>query len=550
MFNLLRILFVFILAGISSPAHADYLNNLTTDLSSIEGAILTTSNGNTLINKGKTSGVHKGDLWTISEPGESLKDPATGKTLGQLNTPIAHGRTVKVEQEFCEITYTCIQPKCKLKQGQIARRFDEIPVIFQDATGEETGLYELLRSKLPHLKWEAYTRTQGAFAQPDQMNRIVIHAAQDMVTIWSGGETIGLYKTSSLLSKTPSTTPVSTGAIPGIKGGPNTQLTFESFRHVGSLDFLVDHVELAKLDASNNLYFVYLSKRTLFIQPASKPERFSYSYDGFGEILNISVGADGLIALNIYIPKEGFKSRILRFNGDHIEVVAKNIPYVMSFFDLNGDSTKETLIGQNFDKEDLFGAAIHKLELTGNDVVKKESFSVPAAWNINGAFIADINGNGAPDYGYYNVGKKLVVYERNRLIYESSEPLGGSIKSVQVEATLPGISNIKTFIIWSQPAVVKTGETSIVAIAANENTFWNTVGGAPSKGTVGVLYPTGGRLVLKKLNTAFDGPVQSVFTYKDELYVVVVSGDFFMRNEGQTHILAITFKDLAKALGG
>jgi len=145
--------------------------------------------------------------------------------------------------------------------------------------------------------------------------------------------------------------------------------------------------------------------------------------------------------------------------------------------------------------------------------------------------------------------KKLVVYERNRLIYESAEPLGGSIKTVQVEPTLPGISNPKTFVIWSQPAVVKTGETAVAAIAANENTFWNMVGGAPSKGTVGILYPTGGRLVLRKLNTAFDGPVQSVFTYKDELYVVVVTGDFFM-GTGQTHILAITFKDLAKALGG
>lgn len=550
MLNLLRILFIAILIGSTSQVWAESLESLTADLSRIEGSIFFTSNGKTLINKGKTSGVHKGDLWTISEPGEIVKDPATGKTLGQLNTPIAHGLTVKVEQEFCEITYTCIQPNCKIKQGQIARRFDEIPVIFQDATGEGIGLYELLRSKLPHLKWETYTRTQGAFTQPVQVNHIFIHAAQDMVTIWSGGETIALYKTSSLLPKEqPTTTSIGQGTIPGLKSGSTSQLTYESFRHVGSLDFLVDHVELTKVDTSNNLYFVYLSKRTLAIQPADKPERFSYSYDGFGEVIGISIGTNGLIALNIYIPKEGFKSRILHFNGDHIEVVAKNIPYAMSFFDLNGDGTKETLIGQNFDKEDLFGAAIHKLEITGNDVVKKESFSVPAAWNINGAFIADINGNGALDYGYYNVGKKLVIYERNRLLYESAEPLGGSIKSIQVEATLPGISNVKTFIIWSPPAVVKTGETSIIAIAANENTFWNMVGGTPSKGTVGVLYPTGGKLALRKLNTAFDGPVQSVFTYKDELYVVVVNGDFFT-GTGQTHILAITFKDLARALGG
>jgi len=547
-FHLLRILFVLLLACVPA-AHADYLDSLVTDLSKIDGSILTTSDGRVLINKGKTSGVHKGDLWTIFEPGEGITDPATGKSLGQLSTPIAHGRTVKVEQEFSEITYTCIQPNCRPKQGQLARRFDEIPVIFQDGTSEGTGLYELMRSRLPHLKWEAYTRTQGTFTPPAQTDRIFVHAAQDIVTVWSGGETIAFYKTSSLLPKAqPATPSAGAGPIPGIKGS-STQLTFESFRHVGSLDFLVDHVELAKLDASNNLYFIYLSKRTVSIQPAGKPERFSYSYDGFGEVLGISVGTDGLIALNIYIPKEGFKSRMLRFNGDHIEVVAKNIGYMMSFFDLDGNGTKETLIGQNFDKEDLFGAAIHKLAVSGNDVVKKEAFSVPASWNINGAFIADINGNGAMDYGYYNVGKKLVVYERNRLIYESAEPLGGSIKTVQVEPTLPGISNPKTFVIWSQPAVVKTGETAVAAIAANENTFWNMVGGAPSKGTVGILYPTGGRLVLRKLNTAFDGPVQSVFTYKDELYVVVVTGDFFM-GTGQTHILAITFKDLAKALGG
>jgi len=544
----LRILFVLLLACVPA-AHADYLDSLVTDLSKIDGSILTTSDGRVLINKGKTSGVHKGDLWTIFEPGEGITDPATGKSLGQLSTPIAHGRTVKVEQEFSEITYTCIQPNCRPKQGQLARRFDEIPVIFQDGTSEGTGLYELMRSRLPHLKWEAYTRTQGTFTPPAQTDRIFVHAAQDIVTVWSGGETSAFYKTSSLLPKAqPATPSAGAGPIPGIKGS-STQLTFESFRHVGSLDFLVDHVELAKLDASNNLYFIYLSKRTVSIQPAGKPERFSYSYDGFGEVLGISVGTDGLIALNIYIPKEGFKSRMLRFNGDHIEVVAKNIGYMMSFFDLDGNGTKETLIGQNFDKEDLFGAAIHKLAVSGNDVVKKEAFSVPASWNINGAFIADINGNGAMDYGYYNVGKKLVVYERNRLIYESAEPLGGSIKTVQVEPTLPGISNPKTFVIWSQPAVVKTGETAVAAIAANENTFWNMVGGAPSKGTVGILYPTGGRLVLRKLNTAFDGPVQSVFTYKDELYVVVVTGDFFM-GTGQTHILAITFKDLAKALGG
>jgi hypothetical protein len=49
------------------------------------------------------------------------------------------------------------------------------------------------------------------------------------------------------------------------------------------------------------------------------------------------------------------------------------------------------------------------------------------------------------------------------------------------------------------------------------------------------------------LTTKFQGPVQSIFTYNNELYIAVVEGNAFT-GQGKTHILAVPINVLKKSI--
>ena len=81
------------------------------------------------------------------------------------------------------------------------------------------------------------------------------------------------------------------------------------------------------------------------------------------------------------------------------------------------------------------------------------------------------------------------------------------------------------------------------AVPANESGLLSVIGGGPEKGGIGILSRQDDNYILRRIDSQFQGAIQSVFVYRNELYMSVVQGDLFTE-QGKTNILAVPINEI------
>ncbi len=566
--------------------------SIVQDLSTIEAAVIVRPNGHLLLNKGSNDSVRKGDLWSIYSKGEVVFDPVSGEELGSLDEIVGFAWITRTDQRFSEIELTGPAKSSEVKTGQQARRYDGIKAIFQDGTGSHSSLYEKLRAGLPSLNWEYVVSETGA-ALTSPRDALLLAVAKDRLTVRGGGEIIQVYEMmrrplravaqpvapSAVFSTRGSTTvpvPVQiqqqsvakqepfmqppqqpvfrqesfSKPVPGLMTpGMSARLGGQNFRSVGTINSIAYNVDLLEVAGQEQPWFVYLTNKALFCQPSLMGgDRFAYRYEGFGTVVNVSAGPEGMIALNVFNQSEWqMQSLLLHFTTAGFQVVDKDIPYIMAYIDIDNDGVRE-LIGQSFDDENFFGTSVYRLVLKGSSVKKTGKVKVPAGYRIYGSFMTDMDNDNIMEIGFYNLGKNLLIYEQGREIWQSTNSFGGSIQVVMIDNV--GESQGATArreIVWCPPAVIPYDQGKLVALVHNDPSLLSMVGVGPRKGSVSILYNTNGQYFLRTLDANFEGPVQAVFAWGNELYCTIVEGKFYS-GKGRTHVIAFSLDEIKKAL--
>jgi len=541
------------------------VGEIVKELGTIKATVIKSPDGRHLINMGTYNNVKKGSLWTLYSTGEQVIEPITGKKLGALPLPLAIGKVTRVEKHFSEISVKCFKEACDIKSGLTAKRYHEIKAVFQDVNGSSYRLYELIRGKLPSLDWQEYQSIENPSDAAQLLEGVVIVADKEKVTIWSGGEILSVYDemtsagglsqpalTQSTLSVTESKkSDLKQKTVAGPLGlmipGLNTDLAIENYRAVASIDYRVNNLRIIEPDRAKTPYFIYLSNKTLYAQAVGAGESYQYAYKGFGDVVNMSLGPNGLIALNIYVQGEGMNSRILKFTTDGFTVLTKDIEYILEFLDMNGNGINESLVGQDFDTESFFGSGVFRLAVDDlGKITQHDSLPTPKGFNLLGAIMADLDGNEINDTAYYNSGRKLVIYEANQQKWESPSSFG-SIKSMLIDDIVNESNAPRGVPVWPQSALFSIDNALFAVVPANQAGIWGMIGGSAKNGRLGLLYPNNGTYTFRLLTTKFQGPVQSIFTYNNELYIAVVEGNAFT-GQGKTHILALPMNVLKKSI--
>ncbi len=101
--------------------------------------------------------------------------------------------------------------------------------------------------------------------------------------------------------------------------------------------------------------------------------------------------------------------------------------------------------------------------------------------------------------------------------------------------------------VWPQSALFSADHVLFAVVPANQTGIWSIVGGRSKNGGLGLLCPGHGTYAFRLLTTKFQGPVQSIFTYDNELYIAVVEGNAFT-GQGKTHIIAVPMNVLKKSI--
>ena len=560
--TILSAIFSLLLSLNSVYAEKTTVDEIVRELGTIEATVIKGADGRHLINMGTDNNVKKGSLWTLYSTGEQVIEPITGKKLGALPVPLAIGIVTRVEKYFSQISIECFKKSCNIKSGLTAKRYREIKVVFQDVNGSSYRLYELVRGKLSSLDWQGYQSIENPSDAAQLPEGVVIIADKGKVTIWSGGEILSVYDemTSARAHPQPaltqSTPPVTerkeidrkqktVASAPGIMiPGLSTNLAIENYRSVASIDYRVNNLGIIEPDRAKTPYFIYLSNKTLYAQAVGARESYQYAYKGFGDVFNMSLGPNGLIALNIYVQGEGMNSRILKFTAGGFTVLTKDIEYILEFLDMNGNGINESLVGQDFDTESFFGSGVFRLAVDDSGkITQHDSLTTPKGFSLLGAIMADLDGNQINETVYYNPGRKLVVYEANQQKWESPSSFG-TIKSMLIDDIVNESNAPRGVPVWPQSALFSSDNALFAVVPANQAGIWGMVGGSPKNGRIGLLCPNNGTYAFRLLTTKFQGPVQSIFTYNNELYIAVVEGNVFT-GRGKTHIISVPMNEHA-----
>ncbi len=534
--------------------------SIVKDLSVIEAAMIVRPNGHLLLNKGSDDSVRKGDLWSIYSKGEIVLDPISGEELGSIDETIGTARITRTDKRFSEVKLLAPAKSSNVKTAQQAKRYDGIKTIFQDKTGKNAAVYEKLRANLPSLSWEYKVSKEGAKFTPP-MDALLLAAAQDRLTVWSGGEVVKVYETiePSVAAGTAVATATAqpifkeeapvTQTVPGLMTpGMSAKLGGQNFRSVGSINSIAYNFDMFNIDGQPQPWFVYLTKDTLYCQQdLAQNKRYEYSYKGFGSVVNVSVGSDGMIAMNIFNQREWqMQSMLLRFTTAGFQVIDKDIPYILAYIDIDNDGIKD-LVGQSFDEETFYGTGVYKMTVQGSSVEQTGKIKVPAGYRIHGSFMSDMDNDNILETGFYNVGQYLQVYEQNKEEWQSNDRFGGSIQVVMVDNVEDELATARGEIVWCPAAVISQDQRQFIALVHNDPSLRSIVGIQPKKGNVSILYKANGQFLLRTLDAKFDGPVQAVFTYGNELYCTIVAGKFYS-GKGKTHIIAFSLDEIKQAL--
>ncbi|MGD8892162.1 MAG: hypothetical protein PVJ20_00930 [Desulfobacterales bacterium] len=541
------------------------VGEIVKELGPLEAKVIKGPDGRYLINMGTIHNIKKGNLWTVYSTDKQVIEPITGKKLGVLPVPLAICKVTRVEKHFSEISVKCFKESCNIKSGITAKRYREIKTMFQDVNGSSFRLYELIRANLPSLDWQGYQSIKTSADVTQLPEGVIIVADKGRVTIWSGGEILSIHDEMTSARSLPQpvitqlTPPVTerkeidrkqktVTCAPGIMiPGLSTNLKIENYRAVTSIDHIVNNVGIIESDGVKRPYLIYLSNKTLYARAIQSKERYHLAYNGFGDVVNMSLGPNGLIALNIYVKKEGMASQILKFTKDGFTALAKDIDYILEFQDMNGNGVNESLIGQNFDEESFFGSGVFHLSIDDSGTVTQhDSIYTPTGFNLFGAIMADLDQNKIKETAYYNPGGKLVIYEANKQKWESPSPFD-PIKIMLIDDFVNESNPPKDVPVWPQSALFSADHVLFAVVPSNQTGIWRIVGGRSKNGGLGLLCPGNETYAFRLLTTKFQGPVQSIFMYGNELYIAVAEGNIFT-GQGKTHIIAVPMNVLKKSI--
>ncbi|WP_456434183.1 hypothetical protein [Thermosulfuriphilus sp.] len=548
----LSLLIVFVLSGF---VWAEGLEGLAQNFSPLSALVINVEKDTVLIDKGEKDGVRRGDLFTIYQEGQKIIHPVTKREIGRLKEPLAKAEAIRVEETFSVLRI--LEKKGEPKVGQPAVRFADIRVLLlEDPPGSAQQVLPSLRAALSEAEFVNLPGVSWRDLNPSFLSRedidLVLVADTNGLRVYNQAlELLNAY-TWPLGRQTPAPPPAPrVSAPPAPQAPPSGPYPYSTlryqmpaapqFRRVAKIPAVIVDFEMGDIDNDGRPEVVYMTPNGLFVSQFGGRILATYKHTGFGKMVNFSLGPDGWIALNVYVPGEAMRSKLLRFREGRLETAVSDINFFLAFFDLNGDGLKETLLGQAYDRESLFGPTVYRLKPGWDKISYLETEKVPGGFRVLLAAFADINGNRVREACFMDLGHKLRIYERGRKVWTSNTKVGGSIYTVAASSSMKKAFYKQTISAEVEPLVrdLNGDGRQEVILVRNVSSHRDILPNLPSyeSGEVICLIYTATGYELIPLTGRLEAPIQGIAIWGKELYCVVVKGNP-LTQEGESYLLA------------
>ena len=584
--NLRRIsvLTMLLIIGSVIPGRAAGVDEIARDFRPLSGYVIMPLNDQYLIDQDATKGVVVGDLFSVIEAGEKIVHPVTKEMLGTLDRVKG---TLQVTQVKSGYSYARPLGKIEaLKAGEIIRRYENIPAIFWDYTGQGSGLFAQLKDSLPNLNWRDYAAAQaerpvtpGAmsasgpallFVLGDRGLEVhdadyrILHAYPRAEPMAAAG---AVRPPPPVVAASPPPAAVSVAPGPlkweqtlagGGKGANGYQTVYPGFETVDSLpDGTVmavfardgERLLLATTDGHSMRVFAVSDRATPLAQghPARSGQVLALHWwqpVAHGPLYLVVTSAVEVNQATSAVTPHTVSGEVFQLQDGRLVPVDGELSYLLGSFDRDGDGVNETLLGQNFDRDIFFGSRIKEFHLAGGKIESgKFTLDLPRSFPVQGSLLADLTGDGQPEEIFVRR-RVLSIYAGSRPLYESPQQMGGSLSAMTFNRNPDAADQLFTTETIEVPPVTADldgdSRPEVVAIAA-EGSFLRAPGLGPniSKTWLSVLHYANGGFVRGKLGDDLESPIVGLTVAGQRALLVSTQSGSVLSRKGKSYLLAI-----------
>jgi len=444
------------------------------DFSPLKATVVKAVEGGYLIDLDASHGVAGGDLFAVTDGGESVIHPVTGKVLGVYAAPRGY---VQVSLVLSGLSQVRPLVDVSVAVGDALQRFTAVPALFRDETGTGEMLYLQLKEQLPHLQWRGYEGVSNASPTTveDGKPLLIFRYQADLLEVRDGqGQLLRRYPlvekkeesapaalaepevmaTPSLTAVTPVITRAETGA-PAVWKGP-----FQTGTPVG--------IEVADLDGDGRLETVMaygdrleigrlLQRNYETLARVDLPASLAaLAVDG------LDLDGDGRAELYVSAVQGGrLASVVVAWEQVAYAVVEKELPW---FFRKDDDSQGHVrLLGQRKNPSSKeFDGPLVRLARVGGSLIEAETLAAPEGAEL--LALKPFSFEGQSLYAELaDSGQLRVLRAKGERLWWSDRSYGGSETSLEYPSRQRGAVNESRYL---KPRLL-AGPDSTLLVPAN-----------------------------------------------------------------------------------
>jgi hypothetical protein len=414
-------------------------DQLLKDFAPLSASVAGVSGYSLILDKGKVHGVNAGDLFEVYGKGAPVLDPDDGEIIGYIKKPMATIRVTRPEdsESECEV----VTARGPLSVGQPAMRYSDMAAAFVARSGL-ASVYKFrqdLEQAFPDLVWLDPSDVPSDVLDPQSMKTLGIvllfASEQDGLKVY-GPDLALLHEYPVFRAKAAVKQEFIAGTFEEVEqleyqyytGNQKFKTYLKSFdlgnaRLVGRLPESAIQVDILDLDGDGELEIVYLlPSGGLYVGRYGSPgELASYRFSGPGRPVGFSaVKTHGWIVLNVLLDGAGMRSMLLSYQNFTLNLIQGEINLWLAFADRDGDGSKESLLGQSFDADVMFGPKVYLMEPGNEGLEYRDRIAGPKNFSVIRSTWSDLNGNGNPEVCTIDYGGRLCVYEMGQLLWSFS----------------------------------------------------------------------------------------------------------------------------------
>jgi len=534
----------------STNSFAEIPSKLLQDMFPSKGFIVNVKNDALLIDLDSRKGVKEGDIFTIFSPGETITHPVTKKAVAVLEEKVGVIKVMTVKDGYS--TAKRISGTKEIKEGFKIEKFSELKVLYLDYA-DNPKLYDEFRMTFQNMEWETYEKGLKPKTAPSQITGLkgydlYVAAEKDKITLYDNQlDRIKEYPfaeaETKIVQKAPHYEETPAEKIVKLKGAA------ERYKKLFSINKMIRCMDGRKIRGVPYYILATDEEVMLYKYENGQMKNLSVIRDFEGEPVAIfleDLDNDGSyeIVVNSYNNGTGYTS-IYSINGEKVGKVSPSLPFFTALYDTDGDGIRETKLIQLIEGENFWGR-IEKVSFR-NGVFRKtgEDAPVPPNFHILGGFIADIDGDGSLESGYYSPSGKILIFRGDKHLWTSSGILGGSVISVPYR-TGKGEFHQTIYVIINQPLVVMDingDKISEILMVKSEAGGYNIISSYTnySGGYVSYLEKGETGFRVNNITEKIDAAVQNMVLMDKEIIFTKVDGSS-SAGKGESHLLSFPIK--------